>query len=164
MPYPQAFPATSTSEEQAARTLYLSLFPSFPSFPAPLAEAAPAGTVAGPIGADPTPVALVQDALRAAVVVAPVGAVEAVQAHRSAAARGMDEAALADIDADVAHVAAAAEEHQVRRGQALGGDARPLVRSEEHTSELQSLMRNSYAVFCLNKKTKKRNLSYVRCG
>src|SRR3546814_2879211 len=26
-------------------------------------------------------------------------------------------------------------------------------RSEEHTSELQSLMRNSYAVFCLNKKT-----------
>src|SRR3546814_8364701 len=27
------------------------------------------------------------------------------------------------------------------------------VRSEEHTSELQSLMRNSYAVFCL-KKTK----------
>src|SRR3546814_6602682 len=26
------------------------------------------------------------------------------------------------------------------------------MRSEEHTSELQSLMRNSYAVFCLNKK------------
>src|SRR3546814_2702851 len=31
----------------------------------------------------------------------------------------------------------------------LGMDA---VRSEEHTSELQSLMRNSYAVFCLKKK------------
>src|SRR3546814_9292497 len=29
----------------------------------------------------------------------------------------------------------------------------PEGRSEEHTSELQSLMRNSYAVFCLNKKT-----------
>src|SRR3546814_10521488 len=28
-----------------------------------------------------------------------------------------------------------------------------LLRSEEHTSELQSLMRNSYAVFCLQKKT-----------
>src|SRR3546814_10005889 len=28
----------------------------------------------------------------------------------------------------------------------------PLGRSEEHTSELQSLMRNSYAVFCFNKK------------
>src|SRR3546814_10102944 len=30
-------------------------------------------------------------------------------------------------------------------------------RSEEHTSELQSLMRISYAVFCLNKKTKDDN-------
>src|SRR3546814_5178129 len=30
--------------------------------------------------------------------------------------------------------------------------ARPLRRSEEHTSELQSLMRISYAVFCLKKK------------
>src|SRR3546814_6793555 len=30
-----------------------------------------------------------------------------------------------------------------------------LIRSEEHTSELQSLMRISYAVFCLKKKTKK---------
>src|SRR3546814_3770176 len=29
------------------------------------------------------------------------------------------------------------------------------VRSEEHTSELQSLMRISYAVFCLQKKTTK---------
>src|SRR3546814_5235846 len=29
-----------------------------------------------------------------------------------------------------------------------------VVRSEEHTSELQSLMRNSYAVFCLKKKNK----------
>src|SRR3546814_1823874 len=36
-------------------------------------------------------------------------------------------------------------------------DVRPHVarqRSEEHTSELQSLMRNSYAVFCLKKTTK----------
>src|SRR3546814_9195051 len=30
-----------------------------------------------------------------------------------------------------------------------------IVRSEEHTSELQSLMRISYAVFCLKKKKKK---------
>src|SRR3546814_4849854 len=29
----------------------------------------------------------------------------------------------------------------------------PIYRSEEHTSELQSLMRISYAVFCLKKKT-----------
>src|SRR3546814_16616891 len=34
--------------------------------------------------------------------------------------------------------------------------ARTARRSEEHTSELQSLMRISYAVFCLKKKTKKK--------
>src|SRR3546814_7370775 len=33
------------------------------------------------------------------------------------------------------------------------GCNRQMMRSEEHTSELQSLMRNSYAVFCLNKKS-----------
>src|SRR3546814_4740788 len=32
------------------------------------------------------------------------------------------------------------------------------LRSEEHTSELQSLMRISYAVFCLKKKKEKRTL------
>src|SRR3546814_8877210 len=32
------------------------------------------------------------------------------------------------------------------------------ARSEEHTSELQSLMRISYAVFCLKKKNKNKNL------
>src|SRR3546814_4524475 len=31
------------------------------------------------------------------------------------------------------------------------------LRSEEHTSELQSLMRISYAVFCLKRKTKTNN-------
>src|SRR3546814_8594780 len=45
--------------------------------------------------------------------------------------------------------AAAREVHQ--RGARGGGD---VGRSEEHTSELQSLMRISYAVFCLKKKTK----------
>src|SRR3546814_10723458 len=42
---------------------------------------------------------------------------------------------------------------------AICGLDRPAVgqRSEEHTSELQSLMRISYAVFCLQKKTKKTN-------
>src|SRR3546814_4884864 len=39
-----------------------------------------------------------------------------------------------------------------RRHGALG--EQPRDRSEEHTSELQSLMRISYAVFCLKKKTK----------
>src|SRR3546814_6657777 len=37
---------------------------------------------------------------------------------------------------------------------------RPSVRSEEHTSELQSLMRNSYAVFCLKKKYRKAKKTY----
>src|SRR3546814_5615116 len=37
-----------------------------------------------------------------------------------------------------------------RRDRAAVAD--PRRRSEEHTSELQSLMRNSYAVFCLKKK------------
>src|SRR3546814_8940293 len=31
------------------------------------------------------------------------------------------------------------------------------LRSEEHTSELQSIMRISYAVFCLKKKTRQKN-------
>src|SRR3546814_6090306 len=33
-----------------------------------------------------------------------------------------------------------------------------ITRSEEHTSELQSLMRNSYADFCLKKKSTQRTL------
>src|SRR3546814_2209518 len=34
----------------------------------------------------------------------------------------------------------------------LAAEREPIYRSEEHTSELQSLMRRSYAVFCLQKK------------
>src|SRR3546814_7324544 len=53
------------------------------------------------------------------------------------------------------------DEAELERGKApaaLGANAAPadqatvLIRSEEHTSELQSLMRTSYAVFCLKKK------------
>src|SRR3546814_481483 len=48
----------------------------------------------------------------------------------------------------------------------LGGiDAwRAAGRSEEHTSELQSLMRISYAVFCLKKKTTAQDKTKKRCG
>src|SRR3546814_7536779 len=42
------------------------------------------------------------------------------------------------------------------------GPARAAWRSEEHTSELQSLMRISYAVFCLKKTNKKPNTNYTR--
>src|SRR3546814_5010641 len=59
---------------------------------------------------------------------------------------------------------AAASEGQSRPSEPISGDAaetseqtsvdqQPAGRSEEHTSELQSLMRTSYAVFCLKKKT-----------
>src|SRR3546814_8410450 len=42
-----------------------------------------------------------------------------------------------------------------------GGDV--CSRSEEHTSELQSLMRISYAVFCLKKKTRKKTTTeYIK--
>src|SRR3546814_10880255 len=56
------------------------------------------------------------------------------------------------------HDDAAAAEVTMMERETLGyGIGRPhvsrrLLRSEEHTSELQSLMRISYAVFCLNKK------------
>src|SRR3546814_4674938 len=39
-----------------------------------------------------------------------------------------------------------------------GGRDQSTVRSEEHTSELQSLMRISYAVFCLKKKKQIQNI------
>src|SRR3546814_8480123 len=47
-----------------------------------------------------------------------------------------------------------------RLGDALHGAA--AARSEEHTSELQSLMRISYAVFCLKKKKKSKTKQYAR--
>src|SRR3546814_6567836 len=43
-------------------------------------------------------------------------------------------------------------EHDIARRRRLGDRLRLADRSEEHTSELQSLMRISYAVFCLKKK------------
>src|SRR3546814_6340382 len=52
---------------------------------------------------------------------------------------GLDPAAAADLGAGADHHARA-----------------DLARSEEHTSELQSLMRHSSAVFCLKKKTQNR--------
>src|SRR3546814_5299668 len=43
-------------------------------------------------------------------------------------------------------------------GEPEAGGLPPAERSEEHTSELQSLMRISYAVFCLKKKNKMKYL------
>src|SRR3546814_7878298 len=54
---------------------------------------------------------------------------------------------------------------QIRNGQVRQTFARQFLdqgrRSEEHTSELQSLMRISYAVFCLKKKKKKQNRNRI---
>src|SRR3546814_7402733 len=55
------------------------------------------------------------------------------------------------------------ERRDVRLGVAgLRHDRRLDLRSEEHTSELQSLMRISYAVFCLKKKNKQPHLDNSR--
>src|SRR3546814_2104179 len=43
----------------------------------------------------------------------------------------------------------------------LSAEGADSIRSEEHTSELQSLMRISYAVFCLKKKTNRITTLYV---
>src|SRR3546814_2955226 len=65
-------------------------------------------------------------------------------AHERAAEGGSDEAGAAG----AAGAGNAAQPAHARR-------AGRWTRSEEHTSELQSLMRISYAVFCLKKKTSK---------
>src|SRR3546814_1812485 len=74
---------------------------------------------------------------------------------RSAARRGLSRLALADPQRTLSPVSGGRRhDHRERIAQ-----ARTLVgrrgRSEEHTSELQSLMRISYAVFCLKKKQHK---------
>src|SRR3546814_9701866 len=57
--------------------------------------------------------------------------------------------------ADLEQIVEAARDHVafLDLGQAADRGVELAQRSEEHTSELQSLMRISYAVFCLNKKT-----------
>src|SRR3546814_3888207 len=64
------------------------------------------------------------------------------EAARDVEAVQRDDAAVVGIDEEQARIVAALGHRE---------------RSEEHTSELQSLMRISYAVFCLKKKTKVHN-------
>src|SRR3546814_6353287 len=70
---------------------------------------------------------------------------------RGAVLLGVDEV-MPDVAGDDPAVAEAELVLEVEAGLRLG-------RSEEHTSELQSLMRISYAVFCL-KKNKQKQLKY----
>src|SRR3546814_15427133 len=57
------------------------------------------------------------------------------------------------LPAQVVDLDASPKENLDNLAKAKGVAVGDLVRSEEHTSELQSLMRISYAVFCLKKKT-----------
>src|SRR3546814_2069323 len=61
-------------------------------------------------------------------------------------------AQVSRLEAEIRHVVDSRNRLQARREQLQQQIAE---RSEEHTSELQSLMRISYAVFCLKKKKKK---------
>src|SRR3546814_7814089 len=55
----------------------------------------------------------------------------------------------ADVNREAKRYGAEIVDVRIKRADLPSGDP---LRSEEHTSELQSLMRNSYAVFCLKKK------------
>src|SRR3546814_8430585 len=59
------------------------------------------------------------------------------------------------VSADDSAVMAKIEEFSAQMKRFDDAPTRHSQRSEEHTSELQSLMRISYAVFCLKKKKKK---------
>src|SRR3546814_5240935 len=82
------------------------------------------------------------------------------QGNVAAARSGMQSAearrnsVLANTQAEIANARATLQAAEARVA-ALEGS-----RSEEHTSELQSLMRISYAVFCLKKKTEIRYCSF----
>src|SRR3546814_1539370 len=60
------------------------------------------------------------------------------------------------LEDQIGHLIRRAHQRHTALFMAMIGDAQVTTtqyRSEEHTSELQSLMRSSYAVFCLKKKT-----------
>src|SRR3546814_1509891 len=71
------------------------------------------------------------------------------EARSAAPARGFTSALRSVPEGDLA-VIAEVKRRSPSKGD-LAADLDPAERSEEHTSELQSLMRTSYAVFCLKK-------------
>src|SRR3546814_10345931 len=76
------------------------------------------------------------------------GGVVAYRSHACLAG----ETLVATLDPEPETRAPQREGESARSKTARATSKRSTVRSEEHTSELQSLMRNSYAVFCLKKK------------
>src|SRR3546814_8097242 len=73
--------------------------------------------------------------------------------------RAIGRAAPDLVDAHLAGIAIVQPDDRQAEVQQVGQDIeqRRFLRSEEHTSELQSLMRSSYAVFCLKKKKIEKN-------
>src|SRR3546814_7078716 len=61
-------------------------------------------------------------------------------------------ASLAGAEHEIVQADDRDQRRHLHQHQPIVAEARQSVRSEEHTSELQSLMRISYAVFCLKKK------------
>src|SRR3546814_1471571 len=61
---------------------------------------------------------------------------------------------------DVDHPRPQPGHERLRLGRIARHHRRQSIRSEEHTSELQSLMRISYAVFCLKQKKSSKTISY----
>src|SRR3546814_8295680 len=67
-----------------------------------------------------------------------------------------------DVDAGVLAAADLVDRRRRVRGRRVGHRLDGDRKSEEHTSELQSLMRISYAVFCLKKKTTETKTSTLK--
>src|SRR3546814_5536486 len=76
----------------------------------------------------------------------PINKIEAARLYNKAADGGLPQAGARPTEKYLRYIERDGVTREGARGQ--------LYRSEEHTSELQSLMRTSYAVFCLKKKTK----------
>src|SRR3546814_985413 len=94
--------------------------------------------------------------LRWLMVLAFAGACGAVPSGHAAEPLRLEEAVARSLESNPILAAEAAEVRAVEaRAERAAMPTQFVVRSEEHTSELQSLMRISYAVFCLKKKTKK---------
>src|SRR3546814_3032767 len=81
---------------------------------------------------------------------------DAVGVHEERAAVGQALALAEHVEVGGDRGRRVAEHEVLDLADRVGGLVPRLVRSEEHTSELQSLMRISYAVFCLKKKNQTR--------
>src|SRR3546814_6700367 len=87
-------------------------------------------------------------------------AIEGAEHDRDAAVRGEVRVRLVPRSAEVEIGDLGIGENAEAVGIALGRQVAAPIRSEEHTSELQSLMRTSYAVFCSKKNNQTQYIRY----